>query len=268
MSEKKRKGPAKVYLVGAGPGAPAFMTLRAVELLGLCDVLLYDRLIDKSCLQYAKRARLIPVGKEAGKGSKDKQQEDIIHLLIRYSREGLRTARLKGGDPFIFGRGGEELLALAEAEIPFEVAPGVSSFSAAPGIFGIPLTHRSISNSFSVFTAHSRKQGKEEAESEIDWEIAVRSPTAVFLMGLGNLALIVKNLREHGRKPETPIALLSRAGFPDQDIVLGTLKNIEERERAKDLKGPVTIVVGETLHIHDKIKAFLSPIERKSSIRQ
>ena len=268
MSETKKNQPAKVYLVGAGPGDPLLMTLRAVEVLEACELVLYDRLLDEACLQYAKQAELISVGKKPGEGTKDKQQEYIISLLIRYSYEGRKVVRLKGGDPFIFGRGGEEALALANSKIPFELVPGLSSFYAAPAMAGIPLTHRNLSNSFGVFTAHSCK-GKEEGggkEEGIDWERAAKLPTAVFLMGFNNLGEILKNLRKEGRKAETPIALISRASFRDQDTVVGTLENIEEKiekrqEGGKRLKSPVSIVVGEVVCLRDKLEHFLSPLD-------
>ena len=250
MNRKKTKEPAKVYLVGAGPGDPAFMTLRAVEVLGLCDVVLYDRLLDKACLKYAKNATLIPVGKKPGQNGK-KQQDRIIRLLIRYSYAGFTVVRLKGGDPLIFGRGGEELLALARSQVPFELVPGVSSFYAAPAMAAIPLSHRGLSDSFGVFTAHSCSETQGAWDRVINWEIAAKMPTAVFLMGLGNLSKIVSNLRKHGRQADTPIALISRASFPDQCTVVGTLANIQAR--AQGLRTPVTIVVGAVVDLRNEI---------------
>ena len=253
MDRKNIKKPAKVYLVGAGPGDPAFMTLRAVEILKSCDVVLYDRLLDKRCLQYAKNATLIPVGKKPGQnGKSSKQQERIIRLLIRYSYAGFTVVRLKGGDPLIFGRGGEELLALSKSQIPFELVPGVSSFYAAPEMAAIPITHRGLSASFGVFTAHASCENTENnSELGIDWEIAAKIPTAIFLMGLGKLSTIVGNLRKYGRKAETPIALISRASFPDQRTVVGTLANIETRSQG--LRTPVTIVVGAVVKLQNEI---------------
>ena len=245
------------------------MTLRAVEVLELCDVVLYDRLLDKGCLKYAKNAALIPVGKRPGQNGNSRQQEHIIRMLIRYSYAGFTVARLKGGDPLIFGRGGEEMLALARSQVPFELVPGVSSFYAAPGMAGIPLSHRGLSSSFGVFTAHNSHQKEIQDHSEqnsldmaIDWETAAKMPTAVFLMGLGSLSKILSNLRKYGREAETPIALISRASFPDQCTVVGTLANIEAR--AQGLRAPVTVVVGAVVNLQNEIM----PQPQKGTLKQ
>ncbi len=243
MSEQKESRPSKVYLVGSGPGSAQLLTLRAVELLRRCDVVLHDRLIQPDVLDYAKQAVSIPVGKRSGSGAAQRQKE-ILRLMIHYARAGCMTVRLKGGDPFIFGRGGEEALGLIQAGISFEVVPGVSSFHAAPGLFGIPLTHRGLSSAFAVFTAHEAEDGK---TSGIPWAIAARMPTAVFLMGLRNLSYIVAKLSHYGRSSHTPVAVISNASWPEQKIAVGVLGDIVQR--AAMLKAPAIVIVGEVVSL-------------------
>lgn len=239
--------PSKVYLVGSGPGSPELLTLRAVELLRRCDVVLHDRLIQEEVLQYASRATCIPVGKKRGSPGNGRQKE-IAGLMIHYAQAGCMTVRLKGGDPFIFGRGGEEALALIQAGISFEVVPGVSSFHAAPELFGIPLTHRGLSSGFAVFTGHEAADG---SASGIPWEVAARIPTAVFLMGVSTLPQIVSQLTYYGRSPQTPAAVISRATWADQEIAVGTLNSIAEKARL--LKAPAIVVVGEVVSLQEAL---------------
>ncbi len=242
-----------VSLVGAGPGNPDLLTLKAVEKLKVAEVVLYDRLIDKKILHHAKKALLIPVGKRLGANS-TVRQERIIHLMIRYSLMGKKVVRLKGGDPFVFGRGGEELLALAESKIPFDVVPGVSSFYAAPEMAGIPITHRGISNGFAVFTAKSKIEKNLEGNENIltvDWHLASKIPTLIFLMGVANLSLIVNSLLDNGRSPKTPIAIISRATYKDEIIIVGTLGNILSKKIK--VSPPSTIVVGEVVKIRKEL---------------
>lgn len=237
MKAAPRKKMGHVFLVGAGPGDPGLLTLRAAELLAEADVVLYDRLVNPEILKHAKNATLVPVGKKPGRPG-TLRQDRIHRLLIRYARAGFRTVRLKGGDPFVFGRGGEEQAALAAAGVPCTVTPGVSSFYSAPAAAGIPVTHRGLSTGFAVFTAHEAMHGS----SGTPWEALAQIPTLVFLMGVESLPEIVRRLLAAGRDADTPAAVISRGTLPDQAVVIATLGTIAER--ARDLRAPATIVVG------------------------
>ena len=234
----------KVTLVGAGPGDPNLLTIKGVKVLENAEVVLYDRLIDKNILKYSKNALLIPVGKKLGQDC-SLIQSKINILLVKYANSGKNVVRLKGGDPFIFGRGGEEILTLTENNIDFEVVPGVSSFYSAPEIANIPITHRGISNSFAVFTAKT-------LNDIIDWEIAVKIQTAIFLMGYNKLEIIVNKFLEYGKPKDTPIAIISRATFKNEKIVTGNLNNI--LSFAKNLESPCTIVIGDVVKIRNLIE--------------
>ncbi|MBI2359395.1 MAG: uroporphyrinogen-III C-methyltransferase [Deltaproteobacteria bacterium] len=240
----------KVYLVGAGPGDPGLLTVRGLELLRKAEVVIYDRLVNPVLLEYtAPQARCIFAGKLTG--SHSLPQEEINELLISHARRGRQVIRLKGGDPFVFGRGGEEAEALREAGIPFEVVPGVSSAVAVPAYAGIPLTHRKLSSSFAVITGHEACK----VEPSVDWgRLASAVDTLVVLMGLKNLPNIVAKLLAHGRSPETPVALI-RWGTTDlQETVTGTLVDIVDKAAA--LRQPVVLVIGEVVSLRDKLQWF------------
>ena len=239
----------KVYLVGAGPGDLSLLTLKAVEVLKCVDIILHDHFIDKAILKYAKKATFIPVGKTSKEGNSTFQQERIIRLMIRYSYSGYKVCRLKGGDPFIFGRGGEELLALAKAKVPFEIVPGVSSFYSAPEVFGIPITHRGSAMNFGVFTAQTANQIS--SKNSINWSLASELDTCIFLMGVNKLPFILNKLLEYKKNPKTPIAIISQATRQNQKLYIGTLANI--LEKTIDLKPPATIVIGEVVNLRKKI---------------
>ena len=194
----------KVYLVGAGPGDPGLITVRGLQLLHRAQVIVYDQLVNVALLEEAQStATRIFVGKQAGRHCI--AQEEINRTLIDYARLGCEVVRLKGGDPFVFGRGGEEAEALADAEIPFEIVPGVSSAVAVPAYAGIPVTHRKFASSFAVVTGHEARRVK----SAVDWgKLATAVDTLVILMGLHNLPAIVAKLITHGRSPETPAAVI------------------------------------------------------------
>ncbi|HWA82576.1 MAG TPA: siroheme synthase CysG, partial [Fimbriimonadaceae bacterium] len=231
-----------VTLVGAGPGDPDLITVKGLKALQSAEVVLYDRLANPALLSHApSNAPLIDVGKAPGECGRPRQ-ETIHALLIEHARRGRRVVRLKGGDPFVFGRGGEEVLALAEAGISYSVVPGVSSAISAPAAAGIPVTHRGLSTGFAVFTA----QGASEAET-VPWEIAAGMPTVIFLMGVERLPNVVRRLREHGRPADTPVAVISRATLPEQRQAIGTLESIESL--AAELQSPATIVVGEVVRL-------------------
>lgn len=240
----------KVYLVGAGPGDPGLLTVRGLALLRQAEVIVYDRLVNPILLEEAPpEAIRVFAGKLTGVHSLP--QEQINKLLITYAKSGRLIVRLKGGDPFIFGRGGEEAEALWEARIPFEVVPGVSSAVAVPAYAGIPLTHRNLSSSFAVITGHEACK----AEPSVDWgRLATAVDTLVVLMGLKNLPEIVAKLLAYGRSQETPAALI-RWGTTDlQETITGTLGDIVEK--TVTLRPPVVLVIGEVVSLREKLRWF------------
>lgn len=249
----------KVYLVGAGPGDPGLLTVRGLELLRKAEVVVYDRLVNPVLLEEVPpEATRIFVGKLTGFHSLP--QEQINDILITHAQRGLLVIRLKGGDPFIFGRGGEEAEALLEAGIPFEVVPGVSSAVAVPAYAGIPLTHRKLSSSFAVITGHEACK----AEPSVDWErLSTAVDTLVLLMGLKNLSLIVAKLLSHGRPPETPVAVIRWGTTELQETVTGTLADITDK--AALLKPPVVVVVGNVVSLREQLRWFdlsVGPLSR------
>jgi uroporphyrin-III C-methyltransferase len=243
-------GTGKVYLVGAGPGDPGLMTLRGLQLLRRAQVIAYDQLVNPHLLEEASvGTERIFVGKQAGKHCI--AQQEINQALIHHARRGRDVVRLKGGDPFVFGRGGEEAEALANAGIEFEIVPGVSSIVAVPAYAGIPLTHRRYASSFAVVTGHESVKSK----SSVDWaKIATAVDTLVILMGLRNLPAIVGELIAHGLALETPVAVICRGTTRDQQTVAGTLADIVEKAAA--LKAPALIVVGEVVGLRDSLNWF------------
>jgi len=241
----------KVYLIGAGPGDPGLFTLKGKRCLGEADVVVYDYLANPRLLRYAKPgAELIYVGKQAGKHTLP--QEEIGRLLVARAREGKAVARLKGGDPFIFGRGGEEAEELAAAGIPFEVVPGVTAAVAAPAYAGIPLTHRDFTSTVAFVTGH---EDPTKVETGIAWDkIATGIGTLVFFMGIGQLPEIVEQLVRHGRAPATPAAVVRWGTRAEQEVVTGTLENLVEKCRG--MKPPALIVVGEVVTLREKLRWF------------
>ena len=243
----------KVVLVGAGPGAPDLITLRGVEALRRADVVLYDRLTHPALLEHAPSdAERVYCGRAPGAPGDDRQ-ESIHDLMVRHARAGRVVVRLKGGDPFVFGRGGEEMLALAEAGVAFEVIPGVTSSIGVPGTVGIPVTHRGVSAAFAVFAAH---EAEDAAGPAVDWHVAARIPTAVFLMGVERLPTIVAKLTAHGRRVDTPVAVIERGTLDEQRVTIGTLGTI--LARTKDVRPPATIVVGDVVSVRESVLALQS----------
>ncbi|MDM7934063.1 MAG: uroporphyrinogen-III C-methyltransferase [Methanothrix sp.] len=233
----------KVYLVGAGPGDPELLTLKARRLLSEADVVLYDRLLDRRMLE-GLRAELIDVGKSAGRHRLS--QEEINRLLIDKAMEGGVVVRLKGGDPYLFGRGGEEALALVGRGIPFEVVPGVTSAIAVPGLAGIPVTHRGVSSSLTIVTGHE-EPGK---EGPLDWSAIARlGGTLVVLMGVSRLEENISALIAGGRSPETPAAIVERGGFPEQRMISGTLGEMADRAKRSGIAPPAVLVVGDVVRL-------------------
>lgn len=239
-----------VYLVGAGPGDPGLFTIKGKVVLEQARVVVYDRLVSPEILAYAHpQAELIYVGKESNRHTLS--QDEINALLVTKAREGKMVVRLKGGDPFVFGRGGEEALYIREHGFDFAVVPGITSAVAVPAYAGIPVTHRDATSSFAVITGHE-KPGKET--SSIKWElISTGIGTLVFLMGVENLEYIVEKLIANGRNPQTPVALIRRGTLADQEVVTGVLADIVIRVKNAGLKPPAIIVVGETVDLHKEL---------------
>jgi uroporphyrinogen III methyltransferase/synthase len=240
----------KVYLVGAGPGDPELLTLRAVRYLKSADIVIHDRLVNRCLFAYGPQAEWIDVGKEAS--HHPVPQAEINQLLIEKARAGMATVRLKGGDPFVFGRGGEEALALVEAGIPFEIVPGVTSAVAVPAYAGIPVTHRGAACSAAIITGH-RADCAQEPES--DWARAAQgADTLIFLMGVKNLPRIVEQVLAAGRPPDTPVALIEQGTCPEQKTITGTLADITVK--ASEIHPPAVIVVGEVVRLRESLRWF------------
>ena len=242
-----------VYLVGAGPGDPDLITVKGMKCLKQADVIIYDHLASAKLLKHAKPdAKTIYVGKE--QGSHTLPQDEMNKLLVEQAKQGSTVVRLKGGHPFIFGRGGEEAQALAEAKIPFEIVPGITSAIAAPAYAGIPLTHRRYSASVGIVTGH---EDPTKPHSTVDWSrLAVGVGTLVILMGVKNLAKITEGLISAGRDPKTPVALVRWGTTPQQITVVGTLETIVAQADAAELTPPVAIVVGEVVRLRDTLNWF------------
>ncbi|MBW2192355.1 MAG: uroporphyrinogen-III C-methyltransferase [Deltaproteobacteria bacterium] len=248
---KMTKG--KVYLVGAGPGDPGLITVKGLECIKHADVIIYDYLASPLLLKHApENAEIIYVGKKGGDHTLS--QAGINALIVEKAKSGLSVTRLKGGDPFIFGRGAEEAEVLIEAGIPFEIVPGVTSAIAAPAYAGIPLTHRKFTSTLGFVTGH---EDPTKEDSGIDWgAIAKGMGTIVFLMGVKNLPDIVRRLVDHGKHPDTPVALVRWGTTSRQVTVTGTLETIAERVRAANLKAPAIIVVGHVVSLREKLQWF------------
>lgn len=245
----------KVYFVGAGPGDPGLVTVSAVKALAKAEVVIYDFLANKRLLEYAGKAReIVYVGKKGG--YRYTTQERINKLLLKHAGMGRVVVRLKGGDPFVYGRGGEEALALEEKGIPFEVIPGVSSVVAAPAYSGIPLTHRGVSSSVCIITG---QESARKAVSSIDWtSVASGKSTLVVLMGWKNLPLIVKKLLNKGAKPSTPVAVIRWGTLTAQRCVTATLDTVVKKVKDEGILPPVVIVVGEVVKLRSKLNWFES----------
>ena len=237
-----------VYLVGAGAGDVGLLTCKAAELLRAADVVIYDRLADDAILNLCPHAKKIYVGKAAGRHTL--KQSEINQLLVDTARQNEIVVRLKGGDPFVFGRGGEEALYLRENNLPFEIVPGVTSAVAVPAYAGIPVTHRGVAASFAVVTGH---EDPSKPESSINWsKLATAVDTLIFLMGVANLPQIVDKLIEHGRSPETPAALIRWGTKPTQEVFVTTLREVPNVK----IQPPAIFVVGEVVNLREKLKWF------------
>lgn len=243
----------KVFLVGAGPGDPGLFSLKGIEALKKADVVVYDYLASKTLLKYAKEdVELLYVGKKGGDHTLP--QDKINQLIIEKALQGKTVVRLKGGDPFIFGRGGEEAQEIIQEGIPFEIIPGITSAIAVPAYAGIPLTHRSFTSTVAFITGH---EDPAKTDSSIEWEkIATGVGTLVFLMGVGNLKNIAEKLIENGRSSDTPVAVIRWGTTPRQETVTGTLRNIVSEVEKVKLKPPSIIVVGDVVSLRDELGWF------------
>jgi len=241
----------KVYLVGAGPGDPGLITVKGIECLKKANVIVYDHLLDTALLEVVPPdAEKVYVGKVAGKHTKP--QAEINRILVGKAKEGKTVVRLKGGDPFVFGRGGEEAQALAENGIQFEVIPGITSSVAVPAYAGIPVTHRGLASSFAVITGH---EDPAKESSSINWEgLACGVDTLIFLMGVKNLPFIVENLVKYGRNENTPVAVIKNGTRPQQEMVSGNLGNIIEKVKQEGITAPAVIIVGDVVSLRDRLR--------------
>jgi len=255
--EHKPSASGKVYLVGAGPGDPELITLKGLRCLRMADVVVYDRLVNLSLLDEAPSgAEQVFVGKKTGCHSV--KQEEIHVLLIHYARQGRLVVRLKGGDPFVFGRGGEEALALAQAGIPFEVVPGVSSAIAVPAYAGIPVTHRNYASSVTIVTGHGCAYGRHPAD--VNWEALAKvgswGGTLIILMGVDTLPHVTRQLLDGGLPSDTPAAVIQQGTIPQQRVVTDTLVNIAECARRANITSPAITVIGAVVALRDSLNWF------------
>ena len=255
VDRRLRTAGGKVYLVGAGPGDPDLLTLRALRIMQRADVVLHDHLVSDEILALVRpEAERIYVGKEEGNHAIP--QDEINELLVRHARRGKRVVRLKGGDPFMFGRGGEEIEALAEHGVAFEVVPGVTAATGASSYAGIPLTHRDYAQSCVFVTGHRRARNG-APQGEPDWPAIARpGQTVVFYMGVGTLPTIARRLIEHGRGADTPAAVIERATTRRQRVVTGTLATLPDLAKAHAVKPPALVIVGEVVALRERLRWF------------
>lgn len=244
---QKPKG--EVYLVGAGPGDPELLTLKALRLMQQADVVIYDRLVSASIMDLCRRdAEKIYVGK--ARSNHAVPQEGINALLVKYASEGKRVCRLKGGDPFIFGRGGEEIEELFAAGVAFQVVPGITAASGCSAYAGIPLTHRDYAQSVRFLTGHLK-----EGSPELPWsELVYENQTLVLYMGLVGLEKICTQLIAHGQRPDMPVALVSKGTTPEQKVVIGTLQDIASKVSVHHIQAPTLTIIGEVVRLREKLK--------------
>lgn len=245
----------EVYLVGAGPGDPDLLTFRALRLMQQADVVVYDRLVSKQVLELVRRdAEKLYAGKE--RDNHAIPQEDINQLLVRLAKEGKRVLRLKGGDPFIFGRGGEEIATLAAEGIPFQVVPGITAAAGCAAYSGIPLTHRDYSQAVVFVTGHLQ-----DGSVNLNWKaLSQPNQTVVFYMGLHGVPAICAGLTGHGMPNTTPVALIQQGTTPNQRVFVSTLKDLPELVNKENIKAPTLIIVGEVVRLHETLSWFLPQV--------
>ncbi len=239
----------EVYLVGAGPGDPELITLKALRLMQQADVVIYDRLVSTPILELCRRdATKIYVGK--ARSNHSVPQEGINALLVDYAKKGKRVCRLKGGDPFIFGRGGEEIQELFQAGVPFQVVPGITAASGCSAYAGIPLTHRDYAQSVRFLTGHLK-----EGSPELPWnELVYENQTLVLYMGLVGLERICEQLIAHGQRPDMPVALISKGTTPEQKVVVGSLADIASKVTEHQIHAPTLTIIGEVVRLREQLQ--------------
>lgn len=241
-----------VYLVGSGPGDPGLLTVKGKECLEKAEVVIYDRLVNPALLNYAnKNAELIYVGKSPDKHTLT--QDEINFLLVEKAQTGKIVVRLKGGDPFVFGRGGEEAETLVSSNISFEIVPGITSAIAVPAYAGIPVTHRDFTSTIGIITGN---EDPDKEETKIDWSKLTGFGTLIFLMGMANLPKIIDKLLIHGQPPETPIALIRWGTRSEQETITGNLTDILEKVNQTNFKNPAIIIMGEVVNLREKLNWF------------
>lgn len=243
---------AQVFIVGAGPGDPKLLTLRGLECIQQADVILYDRLVNPALLKHAKEtAQFIYCGKEPG--NHGLIQEEIHRVLVEKAQAGFTVLRLKGGDPFVFGRGAEEAAVLREANIDYEIVPGITAGIAAPAYAGIPVTHRDYAVSFAIVTGHGRA---EKGQDFINWQAISHIDTVAFYMSVGNIEHITARLMEHGKHKETPVAVIEWGTTDKQRTIIGTLQTISKQIEQEAIQNPAMILVGDVVNVREDIAWF------------
>jgi uroporphyrin-III C-methyltransferase len=242
----------KVFLVGAGPGDPDLITVKGLRCLQKADVILYDRLVNPELLEHAKEgAQLVYCGKLPNYHTM--KQETINHFIVKYAKKGNQVVRLKGGDPFVFGRGGEEAEECMKHGVPFEIIPGITAGIAAPAYAGIPVTHRTLSKSFAFITGH--QAGDTAADHQ--WShLAKAVDTICVYMGVSHLSTITNQLIQHGKSPHTPIALIHWGTLSDQKTVVGTLDTIQAKVRTSGITNPSMMIIGDVVRLREKLNWF------------
>ena len=255
-SQHQRPSSGRVYLVGAGPGDPELLTLRAVRVMGVADVVVYDHLVSDGVLAFLPpTAERIYAGKRRNEHTL--RQEQINALLVKLAQEGKQVVRLKGGDPFIFGRGGEELQELAKAGVAFEVVPGITAASGVSNYAGIPLTHRDYAQTCLFVTGHL-KETNDFVSADLDWPALIRPrQTVVIYMGLSGLSDICRQLIANGAKPDFPIAIVQNGTTVKQKVLTGTLTDLPERVKASGFTSPCLIIVGEVVKLHHELAWYI-----------
>ncbi|MDR3062982.1 MAG: uroporphyrinogen-III C-methyltransferase [Methanobrevibacter sp.] len=233
-----------VTLIGAGPGDPELITLKAVNALKKADVIIYDRLANEEILKHASNPKLIYVGKKAGEHYKT--QEEINKIIVKEANENENVVRLKGGDPFVFGRGGEEVLSLIEEGIDFEIIPGVTSAIGVPTTLALPVTHRAVATSFTVITGH---EDPTKSDKQVKWDYT--ADTLIVLMGIGNIKENTTEMMKYKRS-DTPVAVIENGTLPNEKVIFGTLENISQ----KKINTPAILIVGNVVDVYKKIKSF------------
>jgi uroporphyrin-III C-methyltransferase len=253
MEQSKVKPKGKVYICGAGPGDADLLTVKASKLLSKCDIILYDRLVNRSMLRMASQhAKKIYVGRESGDPTIN--QNITNELMAKYADDGKKVLRLKGGDPFIFGRGGEEAEFLSSKNINYEIVPGISSLNGAAVYAGIPLTHRDHSSSVVILTGH---ESIDKKKSSIKWDsVSKAADTIVIFMGLEQLRFITRKLISSGLTENTKIAVIENATSKRQRVIMGNLSNIEKKVKQKKVQSPSIIIIGKVVGIQNKIEWF------------